>query len=54
MTQANSVHSTPPTNTSANNIVEPSRRGFLVQAAVVAAGGAAIGMAPIAGIGWRR
>ena len=42
--RADSVHSTPPTNTSANNIVDPSRRGFLVQAAVVAAGGAAIGM----------
>ena len=45
MTQANSVHSTPPTNTSANNIVDPSRRGFLAQAAVVAAGGAALGVA---------
>ncbi len=45
MTQADSVHSTPPTNTSANNIVDPSRRGFLAQAAVVAAGGAALGMA---------
>jgi hypothetical protein len=53
MTQADSVY-TPPTNTSANNIADPSRRGFLAQAAVVAAGGAAIGMAPIAGIGWRR
>ena len=44
MTQADSVHSTPPTNTSANQPVS-SRRGFLVQAAGVAAGGAALGMA---------
>ena len=36
------MHSTPPTNTSANN-PKSSRRGFLVQAAGVAAGGAAIG-----------
>ena len=41
MTQADSVHSTSPTNTSANNIIDPSRRGFLAQAAVVAAGGVA-------------
>lgn len=40
MTQADSVHSTPPTNTSAT-----SRRGFLVQAAAVAAGGAVVGAA---------
>jgi hypothetical protein len=38
MAKAESVHSTPPTNTSAT-----SRRGFLVQAAGAAAGGAAIG-----------
>jgi hypothetical protein len=44
MTQADSVHSTPPTNTSANQ-TRSSRRGFLVQAAGVAAGGAALGMA---------
>jgi hypothetical protein len=40
------VHSTPPTNTSAINpssSAEASRRGFLVQAAGVAAGGAALG-----------
>ena len=44
MTQADSVLSTPPTNTSA---IQPqsSRRSFLVQAAGVAAGGAALGMA---------
>jgi hypothetical protein len=42
MTQADSVHSTPPTNTSAIPS-KSSRRGFLVQAAGVAAGGAAIG-----------
>ena len=42
MIQADSVHSTPPTNTSATS-PQSSRRGFLVQAAVVAAGGAAIG-----------
>lgn len=42
MLKADRVHSTPPTNTSAIN---PSRRGFLAQAAVAAAGGAAAGMA---------
>jgi hypothetical protein len=42
MTQADRVLSTPPTNTSATN-PKSSRRGFLVQAAGVAAGGAAIG-----------
>jgi hypothetical protein len=42
MTQADRVHSTPPTNTSATN-PKSSRRGFLVQAAGVAAGGAAVG-----------
>ena len=44
MTQADRVLSTPPTNTSALP-VDPSRRGFLAQAAVVAAGGAALGVA---------
>jgi hypothetical protein len=44
MTQADSVHSTPPTNTSANT-PSSSRRRFLVQAAGAAAGGAALGMA---------
>jgi hypothetical protein len=43
MTQADRVHSTPPTNTSALP-VDPTRRGFLAQAAVAAAGGAALGM----------
>jgi hypothetical protein len=46
MTQADSVHSTPPTNTSAINPssrADTSRRGFLAQAAGVAAGGAALG-----------
>ena len=42
MAQADSVHSTPPTNTSATT-PQSSRRGFLVQAAGVAAGGVAIG-----------
>jgi hypothetical protein len=42
MTQADSVLSTPPTNTSANT-PSSSRRHFLVQAAGVAAGGAALG-----------
>ncbi len=42
MIQADRVHSTPPTNTSAT-APQSSRRGFLVQAAGVAAGGAAIG-----------
>jgi hypothetical protein len=42
MIQADSVHSTPPTNTSATT-PQSSRRGFLVQAAGVAAGGAALG-----------
>ena len=45
MTQADSVHSTPPINTSAINLIDPSRRGFLVRAAAVAAGSAAVGMA---------
>ena len=44
MTQADRVLSTPPTNTSALP-ADPSRRGFLAQAAVVAAGGAALGVA---------
>jgi hypothetical protein len=38
MTQADSVHSTPPTNT-------PTRRRFLSTAATLAAGGAALGLA---------
>jgi hypothetical protein len=39
------------TNTS--TILDPSRRGFLAQAAAVAAGGAALGVAlPFARIGW--
>jgi hypothetical protein len=42
MTQADSVHSTPPTNTSAPT-PQSSRRGFLAQAAVAAAAGAALG-----------
>ena len=42
MTQADSVRSTPPTNTSADT-PRSSRRGFLVQVAGVAAGGAALG-----------
>jgi hypothetical protein len=33
MTQADSVHSTPPTNTSATNPVDPTRRGFITLAA---------------------
>jgi hypothetical protein len=46
MIQADSVHSTPPINTSAINPssrADTSRRGFLAQAAGVAAGGAALG-----------
>jgi hypothetical protein len=43
MIQADSVHSTPPTNTSATP-PQSSRRGFLVQAAGVAAGSAALGV----------
>jgi hypothetical protein len=42
MIQADSVHSTPPTNTSATQ-AQSSRRTFLAQAAGVAAGGAALG-----------
>jgi hypothetical protein len=42
MTQADRVHSTPPTNASAIQ-AQSSRRTFLVQAAGVAAGGAALG-----------
>ena len=41
MDQADSVHSTPPTNTP----IDTTRRRFLSQAAAVAAGGAAGGMA---------
>jgi hypothetical protein len=41
MTQADSVHSTPPTNMPAVH----SRRGFLTQAAGVAAGSVVLGMA---------
>jgi hypothetical protein len=42
MIQAESVHSTPPANTSVPT-PQSSRRGFLVQASAVAAAGAAIG-----------
>jgi hypothetical protein len=42
MTQADSVHSTPPTNTPADNIGEPSRRGFLAHAASIALGATAV------------
>ena len=41
MTQADRVHSTPPTNTP----IDTTRRRFLSQAAVAAAGGAALGVA---------
>jgi hypothetical protein len=44
MTQAKTRLSTPPTSTSALP-ADPSRRGFLAQAAVAAAAGAALGMA---------
>jgi hypothetical protein len=51
MTQADRVHSTPPTNTSANNQpvpVDPTRRRFLSHAAgVAAAGGTALALATI-------
>jgi hypothetical protein len=43
MTRADSVHSTPPTNTP----VDPTRRRFLSQAAGVAAGSAALALATI-------
>jgi hypothetical protein len=43
MAKADSVHSTPPTNTSATPPPQSSRRGFLVQAAAVTAAGAALG-----------
>jgi hypothetical protein len=46
MTQADSVHSTPPTNTSAIQ-AQSSRRTFLAQAAGVAAGGTALALATI-------
>jgi hypothetical protein len=42
MIQADSVLSTPPTNASAINQTSPSRRGFLAQAAGVAAGSAVL------------
>jgi hypothetical protein len=51
MAKATRVHSTPPTNTSANNPsgrpVDPTRRHFLSQAAGVAAGGTALALAAI-------
>ena len=50
MTQAERVHSTPPTNTpvSQNNPVDAtSRRRFLTNAAGVAAGGAVLAMATV-------
>ena len=48
MTQADSVHSTPPTNTS----VDATRRTFLSQAAGVAVGSAVLGMAlPVPAVG---
>jgi hypothetical protein len=45
MAKAESVLSTPPTNTSAPTL-QSSRRGFLVQASAVAAAGASIGASP--------
>jgi hypothetical protein len=51
MTQADSVHSTPPTNTSANNRpgpVDMARRRFLSDAASIAAGGTVLAFAPAA------
>ena len=52
MTRADTRLSTPPLNTSSNNVavstadrVDSTRRAFLSQAAVVAAGGAALGVA---------
>ena len=41
MTQADSVHSTPPANMSANT--SPSRRGFLAQAAVATGSAVLVG-----------
>jgi hypothetical protein len=51
MTQADRVHSTPPTNTSAINPVDPTRRGFLAVAAgasVASVGTLAVAAAPAA------
>ncbi|RZN31254.1 hypothetical protein CWO90_17590 [Bradyrhizobium sp. Leo121] len=53
MNRADRVHSTPPLNSSSNNIaattdidcVNSTRRAFLAQAAAVTAGGAALGAA---------
>ena len=46
MTQADRVHSTPPTNTSATNPVDPTRRGFIV----VAAGASIISVCNLAAV----
>jgi len=52
MAQADSVHSTPPTNTSAINPVDPTRRGFITLAAgasIISVGSlAAVAAMPIA------
>jgi hypothetical protein len=51
MTQADSVHSTPPTNTSATNPVDPTRRGFITLAAgasIISVGSLAAVAMPIA------
>jgi hypothetical protein len=51
MTQATRVHSTPPTNTSAINPVDPTRRGFITLAAgasVISVGSLAAVAMPIA------
>jgi hypothetical protein len=51
MAKANRVHSTPPTNTSAINPVDPTRRGFLAVAAgasVASVGTLAVAAAPAA------
>jgi hypothetical protein len=47
MTQADSVHSTPPTNTPISQNDAPSRRRFLSQAAGVAAGGTVLALAAV-------
>ena len=51
MTQADSVLSTPPTNTSAINPVDPTRRGFITLAAgasIISVGSLAAVAMPIA------
>jgi hypothetical protein len=55
MAKADSVHSTPPTNTPISQVDATSRRRFLSQAAGVSAGGTVLALAAISvRVGCRR